>query len=96
MYMKVLEIDQGFVMYENKNTQEICIIPVDMNENNEKLINDVFDWLRMVYENYRIGSLPSRSFTKSSYQCKGCPAKTECWKNLENTENKIEPLEIPK
>lgn len=96
MYMKVLEINQGFVMYENKNTQEICIIPIDMNEANQELIERVFDWLRLVYKNYEDGNLPKRSFTKSTYQCKGCPAKTECWVKLENTDNVIEPLEVPK
>jgi CRISPR/Cas system-associated exonuclease Cas4 (RecB family) len=96
MYMKVLEINQGFVMYENKNTQEICIIPVDMNEKNQELINNVFDWLRNVYANYKSGEIPARSFTKSSYQCKGCPARTECWKKLEDSENKIDALVIPK
>ena len=35
-YMKVTGAEEGFLLYENKNTQEICIIPISMNERNKK------------------------------------------------------------
>lgn len=98
MYMKVLEIDEGFVMYENKNTQEILIIPVAMNESNRELIDRVFEWLREVYAAYTNDTLPERGFAKSSYPCKGCPVKAKCWKELKDEEGviSIETLVIPK
>ena len=97
MYMKVLGIDQGFVMYENKNTQEICIIPIEMNENNKEFIDGVFDWMRNVYNLYATETVPVRSYTKSSYQCKGCPVRKKCWSNEigEGTAD-LPVLEVPK
>lgn len=89
MYMKVLEIDEGFVMYENKNTQEIIIIPVAMNDSNRQLINEVFEWMREVYSAYTDNTLPERGFSKSSYQCKNCPVRAKCWKELKDEEGDV-------
>lgn len=96
MYMKVLEIDEGFVMYENKNTQEICVIPISMNENNKKFIEEVFEWMRGVYAAYEANTLPTRTNTKSSYQCKGCPVRAKCWKELGDGDTEMEALVVPK
>lgn len=96
MYMKVLEINQGFVMYENKNTQEICIIPIEMNESNKTFIDGVFGWMRDVRDLYEKNLLSMRTNTKSSYQCKGCPVRNECWKNLGEGVVEFPLLEVPK
>ena len=95
-YMKILGIKNGFVLYENKNTQEILIIPVSMNERNEKVINEVFDWLRSVRKLFDDGILPMRGFTKSNYACKGCPVKDVCWKELGDGDVEIATLVPPK
>jgi CRISPR/Cas system-associated exonuclease Cas4 (RecB family) len=95
-YMKVTGADQGFLMYENKNTQEICIIPVNMNERNQKLIDDTFDWMREVYKAYTEDTLPTRSYTKSVYACKNCPVKTKCWKEMEDGDITITAMVAPK
>ena len=96
IYMKINESDTGFVMYENKNTQEVCVIPISMNETNEKLVNDVFEWMREVYSFYSESKLPSRGYTKSTYQCKGCPVKSTCWKEMDEGEDLIANLVVPK
>lgn len=95
-YMKVEGVENGFLMYENKNTQEICIIPVNMNEKNKKIIDDVFDWMREVYAAYTNNTLPTRGFTKTQWACKNCPVKTKCWKEMEDGEITIKSLEAPK
>lgn len=96
MYMKVLEAEEGFVLYENKNTQEICIIPVKMNEENQKFIDGVFAWMRDVYAIYEADTLPERTNVKSSFQCKGCPVRTKCWKELDEGVISFPALEVPK
>jgi CRISPR/Cas system-associated exonuclease Cas4 (RecB family) len=94
-YMKLKEIDEGFFLYENKNTQEILLIPIQMTEKNKSIINDLFEWLVQVWDNYQGGSLPVRPFEKTNYACKGCPIKKECWSGLYG-EIEIEPYGVPK
>jgi CRISPR/Cas system-associated exonuclease Cas4 (RecB family) len=79
IYMKVKELTEGFLWYENKNTQEFIIIPVHMNARNTKIVNDAFSWMEKVWDNFQAGTLPERPFTKSSSSCKFCPVRNECW-----------------
>jgi CRISPR/Cas system-associated exonuclease Cas4 (RecB family) len=95
-YMKNKGIKQGFFYYENKDTQEILLIPINMNERNTKLIDDAWDWLRKVYANFEAGTLPNRAFTKSQSACKYCPVKKVCWKELGDGEVEIEAMVPPK
>lgn len=78
-YMKLKNAKEGFLMYENKNTQEILIIPVLMNEKNKAIINGLFVWLQEVHDNFTSGDLPMRPYKKSSSACKSCPIKKDCW-----------------
>jgi len=78
-YMKLRDVKEGFFLYENKNTQEMLIIPIQMNDKNKKIVEELFEWLCGVYDNFRNGDLPTRPFIKTSYQCKNCPVKKECW-----------------
>jgi hypothetical protein len=67
-----------------------------MNERNEKIIDEVFDWLKEVYANYEAGTLPQRPFTKSKSACMYCPVKKTCWKELGDGEVFIEAMVPPK
>lgn len=93
-YMKLRDAKEGFLMYENKNTQELLVIPIQMNDRNKKVIDDLFLWLQEVYDNFKNGDIPMRPFTKSSYTCKYCPLKKECWAGETGTVQ-IEPYEAP-
>lgn len=97
IYMKVRNRDLGFLLYENKNSQEFLIIPVEMNEFNEKLINDAFDWMRAVYKSYIDGQPPNVPFRANSKICKACPFNKWC---LSDDSPKgivdIPAMEIPK
>jgi CRISPR/Cas system-associated exonuclease Cas4 (RecB family) len=92
-YMKLRKASEGFLMYENKNTQELLLIPVNMNEKNKAKIDGLFIWLQEVYDNYRDGGLPLRPFKKTSSACKYCPIKKDCW-SAETGEVQIEPYEV--
>ena len=94
-YMKLTNAKEGFFLYENKNTQQVLIIPVQMNDKNKKIIDDTFSWLCEVWDNFKDGDLPMRMFTKSSASCKYCPAKKECW-SMETGTVQIEAYEVPK
>ena len=80
-YMKLKNAKEGFFLYENKNTQEILIIPISMNEKNTKIIDDTFDWLKKVWDNFQEGELPRKPLgaTKSKMPCTYCPLKKECY-----------------
>lgn len=94
-YMKLKQIDEAFFLYENKNTQELLLIPVQMNDRNKEIIEGLFLWLCEVYDNYSNGDIPMRPFLKTSYTCKSCPIKKECWAGETGTVQ-IEAYEVPK
>ena len=97
-YMKIRGAEQGLFYYENKNDQSFLIIPVNMNERNTKLIDDVWDWMRKVYSAYENNTLPERPFTKSQSACTYCPVKNVCWKDMKSEvgDISIEALVLPK
>jgi CRISPR/Cas system-associated exonuclease Cas4 (RecB family) len=78
IYMYVTKYDKGFFLTENKDTHELFILPVKMTDERRELVEYVFDWMRTVKEK-AVDELPTRPFTKSSMQCKGCPVKDTCW-----------------
>lgn len=95
-YMHIKEITEGFFLYENKNTQELLAIPVVMNDKNKQIIENLFLWLREVWDNYKEGGLPMRPFIKTQSACKYCPVKKVCWaKDAEIGTVQIEPYEVP-
>ena len=55
--MKLKSAKEGFFLYENKNTQEIIVIPISMNEKNTKIIEDTFTWMCEVWDNFKEGDL---------------------------------------
>jgi CRISPR/Cas system-associated exonuclease Cas4 (RecB family) len=96
-YMKVRNRKIGFLLYENKNSQEFLIIPIEMNATNEKIIDDAFDWMREVYKSYTDGNVPNRPLTKSSKICKACPFYEWCWSDDSPTgEIDIPVMGVPK
>lgn len=84
-YMKLRNVKEAFFLYENKNTQEILLIPIQMNDKNKKIIDHLFEWLCTVWDNFKQGEMPVRPFIKTSYACKGCPIRKDCWKAEEGT-----------
>jgi CRISPR/Cas system-associated exonuclease Cas4 (RecB family) len=88
-YMKTWGYTQGVFMYEDKDDQSLLLINIQMDEENSKLIDYVFDWLRGVYDIYLAETLPNRAFTKSTWACKGCPVKKVCWKDKKDEEGEV-------
>lgn len=96
IYLHATGKQNGFLFYENKNDNTFLIIPVSMTEANEAILNDVLDWLRLVYENWESGQLPTRPFTKKSAQCKTCPLWNVCWNEKPDGDIDISPMVVAK
>lgn len=97
IYMKVLKLAQGLFVYENKNTQELCLIPIHVNDKYIKLIDELFEWMRQVRSAYDNNTVPERVSTKSSTMCKNCPVRKTCWdKSAPEGQISIEKYEPPK
>lgn len=79
IYMHIMGKERGFFLTENKNTHELFILPVRMTDEYRELLNNIFEWMRLVKDNAENGELPTRPFTKASMQCKGCALKNTCW-----------------
>lgn len=102
IYMKATGKKNGFLLYVNKNDQTFLVIPVTLSDENEKLIEDVFEWLRTVRAAYENGDLPKIPFTRarnsgvpSNKICRECPVQKTCFSKEEG--NVFIPLmEIPK
>lgn len=94
IYMKILKAAQGVFIYENKNDQEITLIPIKVSDKYIEIIENLFSWLRMVKESHDDKDLPVRPYTKSKPACKGCPVFDACWKELPDGEN-IVPEYVP-
>lgn len=96
IYMKVLGLNKGFLLYENKNTQQLLIVPVTWNVANIKLVEDALDWMNKVYANWKEGTLPKRPFKSDrSVACKSCPFTKHCWEDTDGTVT-LPVLEVPK
>lgn len=100
LYLKATGKKNGVLIYENKNDQSILVIPVSLDEVNEKIIEDAMQWLRDVRKNWEEGkdgvNLPTRPWTQRNKNCKGCPLFDECWNNLPDGNVKMLPMEVVK
>lgn len=79
-YMKILESDKGFLLYEDRNNFDNLIIPVYMDAKNQKIIDDAFNWMRETRAAWEAGTMP-KYFTgrrSNSKICKDCPIKQAC------------------
>ncbi len=79
LYMYVLERRYGVFIYENKNTQELLIIPVIMNDRRKREIEKLIEWMRTVRKTWEDKKLPVRPYTKKSRVCKKCQLFEHCW-----------------
>lgn len=97
IYMRVLGLNKGFIVYENKNTQKLLIIPVTWNVANTKLVDDAMAWMKATYENWQAGTKPTRPFKSDrSPACKSCAFTKHCWEDEDEGSVALPVLEVPK
>lgn len=78
IYMKILNLQYGAIVYENKNTHEILSIPIVVNQKYVDFINYLFEWMRKVKNAFDEKKLPERGYRKDSKICKGCALEKVC------------------
>jgi CRISPR/Cas system-associated exonuclease Cas4 (RecB family) len=79
IYMDVLDTDEGFLLYENKNNQEILIMPIKMTKDNREYLDGVYEWMKEVYSSWEQKELPERPFRKNNKICTNCPVNKTCF-----------------
>lgn len=103
IYLRATGLQRGFLLYVNKNDQTFLVIPVELDETNTKIIDDVFDWLRTVKEAHNLGIMPAIPFRRnretglpSNATCRGCPVQTACFADPDSGKILIPVMEVPK
>jgi CRISPR/Cas system-associated exonuclease Cas4 (RecB family) len=78
IYMKILNLALGAIVYSNKSTSEILSIPIVLEEKHVKFVEYFFDWMRQVKKAFDEKQLPERGYRKDSKVCKACPLEKIC------------------
>lgn len=76
IYMECLKLDSGFVIYENKNNQQILPIYI---ERDQKFIDKLFNKYRKIYKSVTEGAIPDRPYKRTSKNCAKCDLESHCW-----------------
>lgn len=80
IYLRALKSEEGFLMYENKDTQEILILPVVRNKKTMQHAEYLIDWMKETYKAFEKKQLPENPFKrKNARVCKGCPVRETCY-----------------
>jgi len=80
IYMECLKLDAGYVIYENKNNQEILPIYI---EKDPKFIEKLFKKYLGIYHDYINGNIPERPYKRTSANCNSCDLVELCWSGSE-------------
>lgn len=96
IYMFEKGADLGAVIYENKNTYELLIIPVEMTDERREWVEYALDWMRQVYKSYQDDTIPARKFRRNSKVCNGCPLQKACEEYPDKGDVDIPRLEVLK
>lgn len=76
IYMRCLDLDSGYVIYENKNNQELLPIYI---EKDDKFIDKLFKKYTEYYNNYLNKEIPQRPYKRTSANCSSCDLAALCW-----------------
>jgi CRISPR/Cas system-associated exonuclease Cas4 (RecB family) len=93
IYMKALNLDEGFLLYENKNTHEIAIVPVVMSEENIDYADYIFNWMKEVRKAWEEKKNIKRPFKEGGKPCNYCPVSAACLERADGR-TKIDPLVV--
>jgi CRISPR/Cas system-associated exonuclease Cas4 (RecB family) len=97
IYLKLTKSPGGFLFYENKDTQEICVIPITVSEQNKKHVEYLFDWRRQTYKAFEDETLPEKPWTRKNAKiCQGCPVRKDCFEKFDEGVVNLPVLGVPK
>jgi len=90
IYMRCLDLDQAFVIYENKNNQQILPILIDRDD---AFIDKLFNKYRKFYKNFTEGTIPDQPYKMTSKNCSNCDLYSHCWSGVNgNKKEEYEPF----
>lgn len=92
LYMKILKKEKGLLVYESKNSHELHIIPVEVNDEYVKWMDNAFEWMKEVRKAWEDREFPQKPYRSNSKICKNCPVQQTCFAADKGTV-KIKPLE---
>jgi CRISPR/Cas system-associated exonuclease Cas4 (RecB family) len=78
IYMKVLKIAKGVLIYENKNDHSLHIIPVEVSDDYREWVDATFEWMKEVRKAWEDRLLPEKNYRSNSKVCKACPLREAC------------------
>lgn len=78
IYMKILGKQKGIIIYENKNSHELLLFPIEVNDVYRKWIDTTFSWMREVRAAWTSRQLPIKNYRSNSKVCKSCPVRKAC------------------
>jgi CRISPR/Cas system-associated exonuclease Cas4 (RecB family) len=78
IYMKILKKAKGVLIYENKNTHDLCVFPIEVNEVYRQWIDSTFAWLKEVRKAWVDKTIPQKNYRSNSKVCKACPLVSAC------------------
>lgn len=83
MYMHYFEIYTGYVLYENKDKQQILVFQV---EYDEKYVEKTMKKYRKFLQAFEDGKLPKRPYKRTSKNCQYCRLNSYCWNDKDDGE----------
>lgn len=76
IYMRCLDLQQAFVIYENKNNQTILPILIDRDD---EFIDKLFNKYKKFYKNFVEDKIPDQPYKITSKNCASCDLYSHCW-----------------
>lgn len=76
IYMRCLDLPSGYVIYENKNNQEILPIHI---VRDDVFIDKLFNKYNKIYTNFLEKKIPKQPYKRSSANCSSCDLAALCW-----------------
>lgn len=76
IYMRCLDLESGFVIYENKNNQQILPIFI---ERDDDFLDKLFKKYKKIHRSFTDGEIPERPYKMTSKNCSQCDLKSHCW-----------------
>jgi CRISPR/Cas system-associated exonuclease Cas4 (RecB family) len=88
LYLHLTKIQDGILLYESKNTQDMLEFYV---EYSEEEANRIIGKIKECVKHYTEKTLPVRPYDKHSYECQYCDYRNKCWES--KVDEKIKDLE---
>lgn len=85
IYMKILNVSMGAILYENKNTHEMALFPLTVKKEYKEYVNYMFDWMNEIYEAWENKRMPKRPFRTKTKVCQKCPLVNLCYELPDGT-----------